>query len=47
MKQSLPFRGHRDVYSSYKSNFIEFVELMSKNDPVLGKHYLKEVNDNR
>ena len=48
MKQNKPFRGHReDVYSSNKGNFIDLVELMSKYDPVLGKHYLKEVNDNR
>lgn len=48
MKQNLPFRGHREnVYSSNKGNFIELVELMSKYDPVFGKHYLKEVNDNQ
>ena len=47
IKQNLPFRGHEDVYSSNKGNFIELIELMSKNDPVLEKHYLKEVNDNR
>ena len=35
------------MYSSNKSNFIELVEVKSKYDPVLGKHYLKEVNDNR
>ena len=40
-------KGRReDVYSSKKDNFIELVEQMSKSDSVLGKHYLKEVNDN-
>ena len=47
MKQILPFRGYRDVDISNKGNFIELVELMSKYDPVFGKHYLKEVNDKR
>ena len=47
-KKNLPFRDHREnVYSSNKGNFIKLVELMSKYDPVLEKHYLKEVNDNR
>ena len=47
-KQNLLFRGHQDdVYSSNKSNFIELLKLMSQYDPVLGKHYLKEVNDNQ
>ena len=46
-KQNLPFKGHSAVYSSNKGNFIELVELMIKYGPVLGKHYLKEVNDYR
>ena len=47
-KQNLPLRGNQeDVYSSNKDNFIELVELMSKYDPILRKHYLKAVNDNR
>ena len=47
-KQNLPFRGHQDdVHSSNKSNFVELLKLMSQYDPVLGKHYLKEVNDNQ
>ena len=48
MKQNLPFRNQReDTYSSNKGNFIGLVELMSQYDPVLGKHYLKDVSDNR
>ena len=35
------------TYISNKGNFIEMIELMSKYYPVLGKHYLKYVNDNR
>ena len=47
-KQNLYFSGHQEnVYSFLKGNFIELVEQMSKYDPVLGKHYLKVVNDNR
>ena len=46
-KQNLPLRGNREnVYKSNKGNFLELIELMRKYDPVLGKHYLKEVNDN-
>ena len=36
---------HPDVYSSNKGILIGFVKLMSKYEPVLGKYYLKEVND--
>ena len=35
------------MYSSNKGIFIKLVELMGKDDPVLEKHFLKEVNDNR
>ena len=47
MKQKLPLRGHRDVYSSNKGNFIELVEFMSRSESVLGKDYFKRVNDNQ
>ena len=46
-KPNLSFWGYREVDSSNKGNFIELVELMSKYDPVLAKHHLKKVNDNR
>ena len=39
-KLNLPFRGHLDVYTSRKGNFIALVEFMSKYDPVFEKHYL-------
>ena len=46
-KQNLSFSGHWEgVSSSNLGNFIELVELMSKYDSVLGKHFLKEVKDN-
>ena len=48
MVENLLFRLHReDTYSSNIGNFIEFIQLMIKYDIALGKHYLKEVNDNR
>ena len=40
--------GHLEgVYCPNRGNFIELVQLMNKSDPIVGKHYLKEVNDNR
>jgi len=47
-KQNLPFGCHReDVTSTNRGNFLELVELLSKCDPVLGKHYTKECKNNR